>query len=398
MESTALLPTLIFYAAFAIGEAVCLAVAINVTHGYPWRVRWIEKATLVVLAACGLVSFELTRRYWMVPVSEWPPLLIAFAAACCLAAMVGLPAATFARSRRARSWREIPRERRDALQDAPRGEFIGDGSYSWMLKLPGNRSLSLETHDWSVTFPQLPAEMDEISILHLTDLHFSRAYDRRYFEAVCDVAADMPSDLVFVTGDLIDDDACIEWIAPLLERLPGPLGRFAILGNHDHHNDMERIAAAVAASGFTVLDGEVATIDVNGRKLAVGGTCAPWGPDIPDEAVPQADFSMLLSHTPDRVYKSARQGWDFILSGHNHGGQIRLPVVGPILMPSLYSRRFEHGFFRVPPSLMYVSQGVGAKHPIRYGCTPEISRFTLVRAASQTPRDQAAPARESVGA
>jgi len=398
MESPTLVPSLLFYAAFAIGEAVCLAVAINVTHGYPWRVRWIEKATLIALAICGLVSFELTRRYWLVPVSEWPTPLVAFAICCCIAALVGLPAATYARSRRARAWREIPRERRNALQDADRREFIGDGRNAWMLRLPGNGALGLETHEWSVTLPHLPAELDGLTILHLTDLHFSRAYDRRYFEAVCDVAADMPSDLVFVTGDLIDDPACIDWIAPLLERLPAPLGRFAILGNHDHHHDLDGIADAVRRSGFTVLDGEVTTLDVHGRKLAVGGTCAPWGPDIPDADAPRADFSLLLSHTPDRVYRAACQGWDFILAGHNHGGQIRIPVVGPILMPSLYSRRFEHGFFRIPPSLMYVSQGVGAKHPIRYGCPPEISRFTLVRPQSSSTSEQAAPVRESVGA
>lgn len=391
-------PTLLFYAAFAIGEAACIAFAINVIHGYPWSVKWTEKATLIIVGLLGLGSAELTRRYWMTPVSEWPGALVAVATACCVMALVILPAATFARARRARLAASFASERRGSLLEGPKESFIGDGPNSWMLRLPGNTSLNLESHDWSLALPGLPEEMDGLSILHLTDLHFSRAYDRRYFEAVFAAASELPSDLVCVTGDLIDDPACIEWIAPLLSGLPGPAGRFAILGNHDHHHDVDDIAAAVADAGYAVLDGHVATIDVNGRRLAVGGTCAPWGPGIPDDAIPDADFALLMSHTPDMVYKSARQGWDLILCGHNHAGQVRLPVIGPILMPSVYSRRFEHGFFRVPPSLMYVSQGVGCKHPIRYGCHPEVSRFTLTRTQAASPRDRIGRGRATVGA
>src|SRR5690606_34115765 len=113
-------------------------------------------------------------------------------------------------------------ERRQLFDKAERETFIGEGPHSWMLRLPGNESLDLVARDWTVAFPHLPLELEDLSILHLTDLHFSRAYNKRYFEAVFDIAADMPADLVFVTGDLIDDSVCIDWVAPLLERLPGP--------------------------------------------------------------------------------------------------------------------------------------------------------------------------------
>jgi predicted MPP superfamily phosphohydrolase len=380
-----LLITLLFYSAFAIGEAACVVYAINVLHAYPWKVRWTEKATLVVLAVLGIGSAELTRRFWMTPLSEWPPALVAFAACCCLTALVALPIATIARARRIRRSAAVEGERRGLLLQDPPASFIGDGPNAWMLRLPGNTSRNLESRDWTVPIAALPAEMDGLSILHLTDLHFSRAYSRRYFEAVFAAAAEMPADIVCLTGDLIDDPACLEWLSPLLSSLSGPVGRFAIVGNHDHHHDLDAIAAETAAAGYETLDGRVVTVDVHGRRLAVGGTCAPWGPGIPDDAIPSADFSLLMSHTPDLVYDSARQGWDFILAGHNHAGQVRLPGFGPILMPSRYSRRFEHGFFRVPPALMYVGQGVGCKHPIRYGCHPEIARITL-RCVPTAPR------------
>jgi predicted MPP superfamily phosphohydrolase len=305
---------------------------------------------------------------------------------------VGLPAATIARWRRREPDGVTCDDHNHVLGSADRESFVGRGKFAWMLRLPGNESLDLTVHEWSARVPGLPPELDALSILHLTDLHFSKAYDRRYFEAVFDAAADAPADLVFITGDLIDDPECVEWITPLLGRLSGRLGRFAILGNHDHHHDLGPIAEAASAAGYTVLDGDVAAIDVHGRRLAIGGTCAPWGPAIAAGSIPEADFSMLLSHTPDLAYKAAAQGWDFMLCGHNHGGQVVLPVIGPVLMPSRFSRRFDRGFYRIDPTLMYVSQGVGAKHPIRYGCAPEISRFTLLSPAATTQSDHLAAA------
>ena len=73
-----------------------------------------------------------------------------------------------------------------------------------------------------------------------------------------------------------------------------------------------------------------------------------------------------------------------MLAGHNHGGQIRLPFVGAIFMPSLYSRRFDRGFFRQDKTLMYVSEGIAGRHPARYGCTPEVTRFVLKNARAAT--------------
>ena len=107
----------------------------------------------------------------------------------------------------------------------------------------------------------------------------------------------------------------------------------------------------------------------------MGGTSAPWGPEIDPRAIPPADFRILLSHSPDQFYRAARWEIDLMFSGHNHGGQIRLPLVGAVFMPSIYSRRFDRGFFRRDRTLMYVNEGVSGMHPVRYGCMPEVTRF-----------------------
>jgi predicted MPP superfamily phosphohydrolase len=125
---------------------------------------------------------------------------------------------------------------------------------------------------------------------------------------------------------------------------------------------------------------------VNGKTLAMGGTSAPWGPPLSLAGRPDADYQILLSHCPDLFYWAERSGFDLMLAGHNHGGQIRLPLVGSVFMPSLFSRRFDRGFFRKNGLNMHVSQGIAGKHPVRYGCVPEISRLVL-RAAPAERRD-----------
>ncbi len=378
-----MLLTLLFYFAFALGEICFLVLAINTVHGMGWKLRWLEAASILGLVLVGLVSLELTRRWWLVPVGDWPLGLKLLGAACSLMALVGLPVASYSRLSRTEH-EEFQRKDQSVnlVGNEPPERFMGRGRHNWLLRVPGNQALGLVVHHWSIPFENLPRELDGLSILHLTDLHFSHAYDRRYFEAAFDVAAGCLADLVFITGDLIDDPSCMDWITHLFDRIPALVGRYAILGNHDHHHDTDRIMGAVAAAGYSMLDGDVTAVSIMKKTLAIGGTCAPWGPKIDSSAIPPADFRLLLSHTPDIAYQAAAQGWDFMLCGHNHGGQVQLPIVGPVVMPSRYSRRFESGFYRIAPTLMYVSRGLGAKHPIRLGCPPEIAHFTLTSVPS----------------
>jgi predicted MPP superfamily phosphohydrolase len=107
--------------------------------------------------------------------------------------------------------------------------------------------------------------------------------------------------------------------------------------------------------------------------------------------MPAADFSILLSHSPDQFRWGTSEGADLIFSGHNHGGQVRLPVVGPVLMPSLYGRRYDRGFFQRKGTLLYSNQGVGAKHPLRWNCLPEVALFELRAARRPVSRSGEAP-------
>ncbi len=233
----------------------------------------------------------------------------------------------------------------------------------------------------------MPEKLDGLQIVQLSDLHFATCFDRKFFENVVEICLAWHADLVVVTGDLVEDDSTLEWIEPLLGRLEARLGKFAILGNHDREHDPRHIIAELSRAGFETLDGEWTSIDCDGAILALGGTSEPWGRPLDRRTTPAADFRILLSHSPDQFYAAHKAGIDFVLSGHNHGGQIRLPLVGPVFMPSRYSRRFDRRFFRLGQTLMYVSEGIAGKNPYRYGCPPEIARFTLrvARASTSLP-------------
>jgi hypothetical protein len=263
--------------------------------------------------------------------------------------------------------------------------LIGGGRYSWLLRIQKNESFRLRKRDWTVTLPSLPPVWDGLSIVQLSDLHFAPCFQRRFFELVADEAAEWQADLLVFTGDLIDNDVALDWIVPVMSRLSGRLGTFSILGNHDFEHRPADVRERLEEAGFADLEGHWRPLEIEGMTLALGGTSAPWGPRLDFNAIPDADFRLLLSHTPDNFARAVDSGVDLMLSGHNHGGQIRLPGLGPVFMPSLYSRRFDRGYFRAGRTLLHVTQGVAGKHPIRFGCVPEISRLVL-RVASEPSR------------
>jgi predicted MPP superfamily phosphohydrolase len=156
------------------------------------------------------------------------------------------------------------------------------------------------------------------------------------------------------------------------------LAAFAILGNHDSWLDVRRINRRIKRLGIEMVGGGWKQIAIRGEPLIVIGNETPWirpAPDLTD--CPSDCFRLCLSHTPDTLPWARRHGIDLMLAGHNHGGQIRFPVIGPVLVPSRYSRRYDCGTFHEPPTLMHVSRGLGGTYPLRYNCRPEVTRLVL---------------------
>jgi predicted MPP superfamily phosphohydrolase len=364
----------------AIGHLYHFILAVNVSSGWGVREHVAHQIRLALLAilmgSCLLMASESLDGPWW----NWSWPLQGYAWICVFSCLVVLPASSIRIAwRRRRAPRGMVSRTRtvDFEADHSRENFIGTGWNARLLRFPGNEAFRLNLVDWEVTIPGLPPSLEGLRILQISDLHFARCFRRSYFETVVGACRDWESDLVLFTGDLVDDDRAIEWIEPVLGGLEAELGKFAILGNHDGEHNPPVILEALARAGYEALEGRWTTLPIGEATLAIGGTSAPWGPLFDPAEIPEADFRLLLSHSPDQFYRAQRWGVDLMLSGHNHGGQIRLPLIGPVFMPSQYSRRFDRGFFRSGSTLLFVTEGVAGKHPIRYGCPPEVCRLVL---------------------
>jgi predicted MPP superfamily phosphohydrolase len=255
---------------------------------------------------------------------------------------------------------------------------IGRGKYRHLARLPRNEVFQVDFAERTLRLPDLPAAWEGLTILHLSDLHFIGSPDRPFFQYVMDRCREWEPDLVALTGDVVDTVRHHRWIIPVLGRLRWRVAAFGILGNHDWWRDPPVIRRRLRRIGFHVLGNSWEQMAVRGLPLVVIGHEGPWFRPAPDlKACPTDVFRLCLSHTPDNIRWAKQQRINLMLAGHNHGGQIRFPMIGSVLVPSTYSRRYDCGLFHEPPTVLHVSRGLSGKHPLRYNCRPEVTKIVL---------------------
>jgi predicted MPP superfamily phosphohydrolase len=229
----------------------------------------------------------------------------------------------------------------------------------------------LQIHRFEITIPRWQGR--RLRIAHLSDLHVNPDLPPEYFLDVLDAVRAEAPDLCFVTGDFISDARHLDLLAHSL-RPTGKLGTFAVLGNHDFWAGADRVAAVVRAAGIDLLLNESRPLNVRGVPIRVTGSNEPWLPGFTvSPPVAGDELHLVLSHTPDNIFRLAKQRADCVFAGHCHAGQFRLPHFGSVLVPSVYGRLFDHGHFKVRGSHLFVSSGVGAASPaVRIYCQPDI--------------------------
>lgn len=259
---------------------------------------------------------------------------------------------------------------------------------------PGNDFLRVEVSEKELSIPRWPSELDGLVIAHLSDLHFTGRIGAAFYEEVIRLAGEMHADLAALTGDLIEHPACLDWAPAILARLRTRWGSWFVLGNHDKRIDAQATRRHLVSQGLHDLGGRWQTIVCDGQPLLLAGNELPWfGPaanlagapvDGPDgQRLPR----VLLSHSPDQLPWARQRDFDLVLAGHTHGGQIRLPLLGPIVSPSRFGVRYASGTFHEPPTVMHVSRGLSSETPLRWNCVPEISRLVL-RAGTLPERER----------
>jgi predicted MPP superfamily phosphohydrolase len=255
---------------------------------------------------------------------------------------------------------------------------VGDGRYRRVAGYKFNGLFQVDFTNLMLAVPGLPQAWDGLTILQVSDLHFYGTPGREYFEFVVRrCVADGTPDLLVVSGDVIDAPEYLDWIEPVLGPLRWNVAAFAILGNHDWWQSPDAIRGRLAGLGMHVISNRWEAIDIRGEGLVAIGHEGPWFRPGPDLTGCPAGFRLLVSHTPDNIQWARRHDCRLMLSGHNHGGQIRMPVVGSMFVPSKYSRRYDMGTFHEPPTVLHVNRGLAGKEAIRIRCHPQVTRLVL---------------------
>jgi predicted MPP superfamily phosphohydrolase len=263
----------------------------------------------------------------------------------------------------------------------PQAEILGrPGGLS--QKWPWNQYCHLEVNTKSIELrPQrqrLEKPRRTLQVLHLSDLHFIGTPGLAYYEFLVQKALEQPVDIIVFTGDLIDDTALLPKAIAILEPLTRHAACFFILGNHDWRYDFQQIRQALSGSGWRCVAERPEILELDNRRVLLAGTERPWMGDHPPQVMESGfDLTILLSHSPDQLPVAKRLGYDLMLSGHTHGGQVVLPVIGPVYSPSRYGVTFAAGLFPEGRTVLHVSRGIGGKDPLRWNCVPELSRLCV---------------------
>lgn len=257
-----------------------------------------------------------------------------------------------------------------------------------------------------ITFTRLDVPSSEwtlspLKVAVVADFHVPPTPDavERLGKIVDAVNAEKP-DLILLPGDFaagvrLDQTAPPETIAGELSRLKAPLGVYAVLGNHESWIGKEGFLRAFAAKGIPLLEDRSVVLEFNGKRFLLAGasdawtrTPEAWEALLPKDSLPR----IVMTHTPD-IFSTMPEPVALAVAGHTHGGQIVLPLYGPVVMSSRLGRRYAYGLVREGRNTVFVTRGTGTSIvPLRLLCPPEIAVLTLKGKAPAVP-EPVVPAR-----
>lgn len=274
--------------------------------------------------------------------------------------------------------------------------ILGSGAVGAISLLSGGVYITKIEPRWieivrvNVPIQGLPTPLQGFTIAQLSDFHVGPYIKAKDVYRAVETTNKLAPDLVVLTGDYVSESAqhsvaCARELAAL----KAEHGVYAILGNHDFWTDAAVVAANLRQAGLDVLRNEHRRLRVGGAAPSAGSGHSLWLVGIEDvwsgkpdleaalDGVPQKAPTVLLAHEPDFADQAIGQGITLQLSGHSHGGQVRLPFVGAPILPYL-ARKYPYGLRRVGEMWLYMNRGVGLiAPPVRFLCRPEITLLRL---------------------
>jgi uncharacterized protein len=236
-----------------------------------------------------------------------------------------------------------------------------------------------------LAIPNLDRAFDNFKLVQISDLHSNKFMSQERLARIIRLVNQQQPDAIAITGDFITKGSHFdeEQLKSILSQLHSKSVTLAVLGNHDHWmTRTDRLKQVLWSSKIVNLDNEVYLVERQGKKLAFAGLDDPyWGrPDLRKTIaqLPDGIPAVLLVHEPDYIEQSAKtHKFALQLSGHSHGGQVRLPFLNPLVLPRGGEKYFA-GLNQVEDTITYTNRGLGMTNlPIRFGSRPEITVFTL---------------------
>src|SRR5579872_4741419 len=238
---------------------------------------------------------------------------------------------------------------------------------------------------------ELPEGFRGFRILQLSDIHHSLFVPLSHVAAVVELSNRLKPDLVALTGDFVSySRASIEPVAEILGGLRARGGVVAVLGNHDFRVGADAVESALRRQHIQVLRNRHRLLHRGGATLCLAGVDDyGYGADLEQalRGTPEGAATILLAHNPRLVTAAACRGIGLVLSGHTHGGQVNVPLLGTVYGRSPEGMRFKKGWDRLGGTQIYVSRGIGTiVLPVRWRCPAEVPLLELEPHQCESPR------------
>jgi predicted MPP superfamily phosphohydrolase len=237
--------------------------------------------------------------------------------------------------------------------------------------------------------PRLPEAFHGFTIVQMTDLHMRTVGEADFLQGVIDRANALNPDLIVVTGDYVHGrgtEETVDCVWNLLAHLEAPEGVHMVLGNHDYGRE-DQAKAHLKKSGRS-LHGTVLPVRRDGQTLWLVGAGDFWRERLPLDPVlarvPKPDCRIVLAHNPDTADSIEHEEVDVFITGHTHGGQVRIPFVGTPVLP-VRNKTYSSGLKQSRRGeSVFICRGIGwSILPIRFLCPPELAVLELVPAVGE---------------
>jgi predicted MPP superfamily phosphohydrolase len=240
-----------------------------------------------------------------------------------------------------------------------------------------------------IPLPGLPQDLDGLRLLQLSDIHLSAFLSEGELARVIDASNELRAHVAFITGDLISGhsdplDACIKRLA----RVRSDTGILGCMGNHERYIRAEAYTARQAArAGIQFLRGEARQLRFGNSVLNIAGTDFQSHRERKtylagaEHLIAPGAVNILLQHNPDVFPAASAKGYNLLLAGHTHGGQVTVEILDRHISPARFFTPYVYGLYRLGASAAYVTRGIGTIGiPARIGAPPEISLLRLRKA------------------